>query len=109
MERSVERPHHNVKANIEVRNRVPQGSASQAGLVEIGRAANATYGDTGGRARTYRRRRRTIVLHTIHATIDRRSPLRIPSMFIGSVERPYGGEFYIVAGGEYTLLQPPNS
>src|SRR5262249_51873402 len=51
----------------------------------------------------------TIVLHTKHAAIDRRSPLRIPSMLIDALSRPYSCELDIGAGREYALLQPPKS
>src|SRR6266852_2906260 len=81
----VEMPPHNVEADVEVRNRVPQGSASHAGHAEIGIAANASYrypvGDGAqGQVRTDRRLRSPIILYAKHAAIDRRSPLRIPSM-----------------------------
>src|SRR6266849_5740416 len=92
-------PPHNVEADVEVRNRVPQGSASHAGHAEIGIA----------QVTTYHLLRSGIVPHAKHAAIDRRSPLRTPSMLIGALGRPYGGEFHTGAGGEYALRQRPKS
>src|SRR6266478_790895 len=107
-------PPNNIEADVEVRNRVPHGSASHSGHAEI-RIAVRYVPETGAKrnstcqSATDQRRRSTVVLYTKHAAIDRRSPLRIPSMLIGGVERPYSGEFYIGAGGVYALSQPSQS
>src|SRR5258708_20145762 len=100
-------PPDNVEADVEVRNRVPHGSASHSGHAEIGIAIRPSGSYYAGHVRTNRRLRSTIVFHTEHAAIDRRSPLRIPAMFIGGVKRPYGREFHIIARGEYASLHPP--
>src|SRR5258706_3688892 len=97
-------PPHHVEADVEVRYRVPHGSASHSGHAEIGIAIRPGGNHDVGQARADRRFRSTIVLYTEHAAIDRRSPLRTPSVLIGTLGRPYRGEFYIGADGEYALL-----
>src|SRR6202011_2761889 len=94
---------HKVNADIEVRNRVPHGSASHFGHAPIGIAIRHV-GETAAKrssvylsARTPHLLRSTIVFHAKHAAIDRRSPFRIPPMLVGGVEGPYSGEFYIAA------------
>src|SRR5215831_18695524 len=103
---------HNIEADVEVRNRVPQGSRSHSGHAEIVTAVSncSTYCTTTGEGcRTNHSLCSVIVLHAKHTAINRRSPLRIPPMFVGGVERPYGGELYTGAGAEYALLRKSKS
>src|SRR5262245_65965722 len=98
---------HEVEADVEVRYRVPHCSRAHFGYAPIGIAVR--YGrDSRYAPTTERRLRSTVVLHADHAAIERRSPLRIPPMLLGGVERPYRREFHIGALGASTFACNPN-
>src|SRR5215470_17614876 len=106
-------PPHHVNADVKVRNRVPQGSRSHFGEAKIGVAGavkGRTYSVSGettsgraqadttnGLARTDRGLRSIVVLHADDATINRRSPLRIPPMLKAGIGGPYRREIYVAA------------